>query len=60
MTGRATMWTRRRGRVHTRWRTEEREHLGNVGKIEKQEVGGGDWPNRGGSLTRKGISIGVN
>ena len=54
------MWTRRRGRVHTRWRTEEREHLGNVGKIEKQEVGGGDWPNRGGSLTRKGISIGVN
>ena len=39
MTGRATMWTRRRGRVHTRWRTEEREHLGNLIKIEKQEAG---------------------
>ena len=32
MTGRATMWTRRRGRVQTRWRTEEREHLGSVVK----------------------------
>ena len=32
------MWTRRRGRVHTRWRTEEREHLGNLVKIEKQEA----------------------
>ena len=39
MTGRATMWTRRRGRVQTRWRTEEREHLGNLVKIEKQEAG---------------------
>ena len=34
MTGRATMWTRRRGRVQIRWRTEEREHLGNLIKIE--------------------------
>ena len=39
MTGRATMWTRRRGRVQIRWRTEEREHLGNEVKIEKQEAG---------------------
>ena len=33
------MRTGRRGRVHTRWRTEEREHLGNLVNIEEQEAG---------------------
>ena len=55
MTGRATMWTRRRGRVHTRWRTEEREHLGNLVKNGKARSRVGDKPK---GETRKGINRG--
>ena len=52
------MWTRRRGRVHTRWRTEEREHLGNLVKNGKARSRVGDKPNRGGFTTGKGINRG--
>ena len=59
MTGRATMWTRRRGRVHTRWRTEEREHLGNLVKNGKARSRVGDKP-KGETLQQERESTGVN
>ena len=52
------MWTRRRGKVQTKWRTEEREHLGSAVKDCKGRSRVMDKPNRGGFTTRKGINMG--